>query len=416
MSVRPQIQLPPAKSEAIRLLALAFLEAVHQHKASLGVEMQLDWPEDIMVMHDALSGLLVGQSTIHLKEAGTPARIVVALAASFAQQKTTFTAAPSLEKRPMNELLDVLHTWGANISSGKSPHGWPIQIEPAKLQLVPVSMAMGRSSQFASALALLAFGLQQPLSITWNDQAVSLPYLQLTLALLQARGAKISLQVQQLQVNPGTNFSLNAPIIWENDWSSAVFFAVGRMLLPRVEDVILEGLSINSRHPDRKILDLLADFGLKAVQEGYNLRLTRNGVPFQVKKNYWLKDCPDLVPAWAVFLALTADRPVRLFGVGHLAHKESNRLDTLNLNLQALGSALKPEGDDAWLYPRSGPLPQSFNIQTAHDHRMLMAFAPLSLLGVKVSADDFECVRKSFPFFHREWAKLCPQWLATPSE
>ncbi len=410
------IQLPPAKSEAIRALSFDFLDANTAGETALSHKLQLHWPEDMLVMHQALQGLLQGQSILHLKEAGTPARIILALASAFARNTTTLTAADSLERRPFAELIQVLRQWGANISLSASSTGWPMTIQPAELTLTPVTMSMGRSSQFASALALLAFGLQQPLDLQWHDEPVSLSYLALTLSMIQERGLEVNLRPNQLTVQPSRSNPIHSTSVWSSDWSSAAFFAVARMWLPKEQDLLLEGLTLESQHPDRKILDWLADFGLQASQEPDGLRLSRREAALVPPSSYDLKNCPDLVPAFAVFLAVTARQPILLSGVGHLAHKESNRLVAIHQNLQLIGGKLIPEGEDAWLHPCTGPLPSTLNILTAHDHRILMAFAPLSLLGIILQPDDMSCVRKSFPFFHREWAKLCPQWQATPSE
>ncbi len=411
-----EIQLPPSKSLAIRALALEYIKAVEIGAQELSTSFNSNWPDDVQVMHRGAEGLLQQSDEIFLQEAGTPARVLLALAAATTRKRVLFHALNSLQKRPFDELFEALEAFGANITLSNTSYGWPVSIEPSSLQLRPVSLAMDRSSQFASALCLLSYALRQPLELRFTTPAVSTTYLRMTLDMLKEVGVEVHWNDSGLRLQHQKEIVREKVKDWPADWSSAVFFCAARIFLPTHQDLMIQGLEEPESQPDGAILSLLKPLGLVASVSSFGILLQLDEVNVQGKEfNFNLTDCPDLVPALVMAYALKGAH-LTLSGVSHLVHKESNRLQLLQANLKALGGNLLVEHEKVMVKPCSNPLPASVSFVTGGDHRILMAMALVSLLNVQVNANEPHCVTKSFPYFHREWAKLCPLWLETLSE
>jgi 3-phosphoshikimate 1-carboxyvinyltransferase len=261
-----------------------------------------------------------------------------------------------------------------------------------------VEVAGGSSSQFASALLLVGSSLERGLDLTIEPPAVSLPYVDVTERVVSEFGVAVRRDGLRWEVRPGGHAGREITI--EGDWSSASYLLAAAAITGG--RVVVTGLSPASAQADRRLLSILRDMGCEiVVSEGAT---EVRGGPRWPGFDLDLGDAPDLVPTVAA-LAAFGTGGSRIRGVGHLRHKESDRLDRIAANLTAIGRPASVVDDRIEIAPPSGPLHGAM-IRTASDHRIAMAFAVVGLAVDDVSIDDASCVAKSWPGFWDELAKL----------
>jgi 3-phosphoshikimate 1-carboxyvinyltransferase len=339
-------------------------------------------------------GRIPGGGTIALAESGTSYRLLTAVAA-LGGTPTLLDGSERLRQRPGAELFAALRDLGAAVEAAGPWGGLPVRAGGPKPRGGAVSVAAGRSSQFASALLLIGPCLEGGLDLTLEPPAVSLPYVHLTVSVLRAFGARVrSGGDLRFRVDPGGLRGREYRI--EGDHSSASYpLAAAALCGGRVR---VAGLDAGSVQADAAFLDMLRSLGCRVRETGGGVEVTGSGaIPgFDLDAGH----CPDLVPTLAV-LALFADGPCRVRGVPHLRFKESDRLAVLAENLNRLGRAAAVEGDSLRIDGGEGAL-RPATIRTASDHRIAMAFAVAGLrTGLEV--DDADCVSKSYPGF---WSDL----------
>ena len=258
----------------------------------------------------------------------------------------------------------------------------------------------GRSSQFTSALLLIGSRLPGGLEIVLAPPAVSLPYVEVTVRVLREFGVRIE-RTGELRWRVSEGGYRGREFRVEGDHSSASYFlAAAAILGGRVR---AEGLDPDSAQPDARLQRILHDLGCRVRSGPDWVEIEGSGRirPFDLD----LSDAPDLVPTLAV-LALFADGPSAMRGVGHLRIKESDRLETLAGNLRRLGRDASTTEDALLVGPDSSRRPKGAMIETASDHRMAMAFAIAGLRIPGVTIDDADCVAKSNPDFWKDFSRL----------
>lgn len=375
-------------------------------------------PEDLRALQTALQMATKGETEICVQESGTAMRFMLAYLAATVQCPTRLVGTGRQHERPIAPLVDALRQLGAEISYLEREGYPPLLIAPAKLQAKHITLDARQSSQYLSALLLIAPLLRgdsyeiAPL----GGVVASLPYAHMTIKEMrdvgfvwQQIGDIFSYQVASLP-------RISCAPLTEADWSAASYAYLLMSLLSRdfvgyTTELYLPGLSLCSAQGDRELLlRLYEDLGITSVQGKQGLALSlselRASGPIEL-------DCsatPDLVPALvASFVGMGCSFTLR--GVAHLRIKESNRLEALAQELAKLGLILEIGADSiSW---ESVPLvskgtDEVLVLDPHKDHRIAMALSPLMarLNPPGVLVLDAECVAKSYPAYWQEIAKL----------
>jgi 3-phosphoshikimate 1-carboxyvinyltransferase len=365
--------------------------------ARLGVEIRSS-PNRWAI--EGCGGRLPGGGSLFLGESGTSMRFLTAVAALGATP-SVLDGAPRLRERPMRELAVALQTLGGSVELAADRPGLPLRAGGIEARGGAVRVRAARSSQFASALLLIAPRLPEGVELTLEPPAVSLPYVDVTARVLSEFGVQVEHEAP-LSWRVGPQDYAGREYTVEGDHSSASYFLAAAALLGG--RVRMLGLRPQSAQADARFCGILQDMGC-GVDSGEDwIEVQGHGevTPFDLD----MGEAPDLVPTMAV-LALFASGPCVMRGVAHLRHKESDRLEVLAENLRRLGRDAIAEEDRLVVGPAPARL-HGTTVVTASDHRMAMAFAVAGLRLKGVSVDDAGCVAKSNPDFWQQFAGLEP--------
>jgi 3-phosphoshikimate 1-carboxyvinyltransferase len=260
------------------------------------------------------------------------------------------------------------------------------------------------SSQFISALCLIAPTLPNGLSLEIQKDIVSLSYIEMTLKLMAQFGIQSSFNHNCIHISPQSYPARSMNI--ESDWSSACFFYAMAMVSNNSE-MQLRFLEPDSLQGDAFIYTLAEDFGIQSVFGDDHVLITKNHtVPLNSEEIYDLSSYPDLAIPLIVACAIKFPQ-VRFTGLGHLRYKESDRLQALQVELRKMGIILQ-EDHEVLSIDNSNYLPsrQRIELDTYHDHRLAMAFCLFALEGYAVVLNDAACVKKSFPGYFEQLQKI----------
>jgi 3-phosphoshikimate 1-carboxyvinyltransferase len=323
---------------------------------------------------------------------GTTLRLLASVAA-LADGRVTLTGSARMQERPVGPLGTALEALGATVRYPGAGGVPPIEVE-GPLRGGEVAVDGGVSSQFASSLLLAAPLMPEGLVLRLASPPVSRSYLDLTVGVMAAFGADVDrLGYERFAVRPGAYTGTAYAV--EGDWSSASYlFALAAALGGRVT---VRNLDLASAQGDRRFVRALAAMGCNVSSGPGGVTVERDG-PLH-GTDCEMSSAPDTVQTLAVIAAL-AEGPTRITGVGHLRHKESDRLAVTADRLRTLGASAEVEEDA--LTVRPGPL-HGGSIEPAGDHRTAMAFAVLGLAIGGVTIEDPRCVAKSWPGF---WSTL----------
>lgn len=380
------VRLPLSKSVAARLLVL---DALTPGAAPVRSDRLPDCT-DTRVLAGALA---VRSGTVDVADCGTAARFLTAFFAATPGADVLLTGSPRMCARPVAPLVEALRGLGADITCQGAPGHLPLRIRGAALRGGDIALDASASSQFASALAMIAPLCPGGLNIALGGEIASMPYLRMTMRMMEARGIDVDLAGYTLRVGPGPY--RDAPQEAEPDWSAAAFWysiaavTAGWVTLPGMSLPSLQGDSVLASVGDR--FGVLTEFS----DEGAQLSATPD---LYSRLDIDMADYPDLVPPLAVTAYLTGI-PFRFTGVANLRHKESDRLEALCEGLRACG-CLPDSGDDwlGWEGERT-PLPEIPCINPRADHRIAMAFAAAAVYIPGIIIRDTEAAAKSYPGF-----------------
>lgn len=341
------------------------------------------------------AGAIPGGGTLALGESGSSLRFLLAVAA-LGRAASSLDGSPRLRERPIAELALALVGLGAAVD--------PVGSLPMRAGGSPpgggsVRLAGNRSSQFASALLLVGARMPQGIDLALEAGAVSLPYVELTAEMLRGFGVRVERpEPLRFRVHPGAYRGRDVRV--EGDHSSASYPLAAAAIVGGT--VRVENLDPASLQPDARLGGLLEQLGcaLRRGDDWIEVSATGRIPGFDVD----LADAPDLVPTMAA-IALFAEGPCVLRGIGHLRLKESDRLDVLARNLAHLGRPARA-GVDLLEIERSSNLLRGGTITTVSDHRIAMAFAVAGLRLAGIVLDDPACVSKSNPHFWDDFRKL----------
>jgi 3-phosphoshikimate 1-carboxyvinyltransferase len=329
------------------------------------------------------------------RESGTTLRLLTPVCGTLAGP-ITLTGGPSLSRRPVGPLVDALTQLGVDT---KSAEGYPPVTVHGEGR-VPGGSATIRgdvSSQFVSALLMVAPTAERDTEIVVTNPLESRPYVRMTMDAMRLHGVEAQASADMSRFAAPQAGYRPAEVEVEGDWSSAApLLAAGAM----GGDVAVKGLSPRSSQADTAILGVLGDMGAELHIGGDNVRAVESRLS---ATNMDLSDCPDLFPVVSA-LAAAARGVSSLSGLRRLRLKESDRLQAMMLGLGRMGASLRLEGER--LLIRGGSL-KGAEVDPRGDHRIAMAFAALALAAEGTTViHDAECVSKSYPGFWRDMARL----------
>lgn len=377
------VRLPLSKSISARALIMAALGST--------VPAEIADCQDTAVLAEALAS---DAADINVGAAGTAMRFLTAYYAAVPGRKIVLDGSDRMRERPVGPLVDALRKLGAEIEYMSKDGYPPLSITGHKLAGGEVVIDATLSSQFVSALLMTAPAMERPLTLRMSGDAVSTPYINMTVAMMRDRGIKVESDRDCIVVTPGVYTPCDVPV--ERDWSAAAFWY--EIAAVTAGWVTLEGLSADSIQGDRRLAEIFPRLGVltEAGDEGIELSATPD---LYSRIDLDMSDTPDLVPAVAV-TACAVGLPFRLTGVANLAVKETDRLEALCHELLKLGCVVEREGASAIVWEgRRLPIASLPEIDTYGDHRMAMAFAPLAVYIPGIIIRDIEVVEKSYPEF-----------------
>ncbi|MFI5134312.1 MAG: 3-phosphoshikimate 1-carboxyvinyltransferase [Chitinophagales bacterium] len=330
------------------------------------------------------------QSTLDAEDAGTTFRFLTAYLA-FRKGEWILTGSERMQQRPIGGLVNALRFLGAEISYLKKENFPPLKIIGGKLSGDHVKISAGISSQFVSALLMIAPLLQYGLTIELEGKIVSEPYISMTLSLMNYFGVNHEHHGNMIRVSPQRYKPKD--IFIESDWSAASYYYEMATFADEV-NLELNGLLQDSFQGDAILVSLMKSFGVATEFHHESLTLSKKQINSSSENHFDLSNYPDLAPAlFAVAAGMSA--PISFSGLEHLAYKESHREHALQTELGKCGiEVVNKNGAITVSGKFSATSPQ---FKTYNDHRLAMAFAPLALVCNEVLIEDPMVVNKSYP-------------------
>ena len=324
--------------------------------------------------------------------AGTTSRFLTALCALRIGQTTIDGYAP-LRKRPMTGLHDALSSLGVSVKSLDIAGHLPVSVQRGSSWQARIAIDSTTSSQFTSALMMIAPYLPSGLEIELRGEVISRGYLDMTVAVMRAFGAQTEIAGNVIWVSPGVYTGVDFAV--EPDASSASYpSAIAAITGSRVT---IAGLSRNSLQRDVEFFDVLSRMGCEVRQQPGGISITRD--PAQQLRGIAvdMSQISDCVPTLAV-VALFADSPTTISGVGFIRAKESDRIGDLALELRKLGAQIDEHADGFTVTPVAL---HGASLATHEDHRLAMAFAIAKLRIGGIEVQNPEVVSKSWPDYFK---------------
>ncbi|HIA72320.1 MAG TPA: 3-phosphoshikimate 1-carboxyvinyltransferase [Phycisphaerales bacterium] len=381
----------PLKCDDTNVLATAF------SKVGVGVK----WSPNKLILH-GVDGKPPHGASVNLGIGGTPSRFMIA-AGALAKAPVTVDGDGQLRTRPIGELVQLMQSLGATFDGDMLP----IQVDGSQFHGGEIDVPITKSSQFISALMLIAPFVDGGITLNCKTPVTSSTYIDLTVNILRTFGVDV------VEVESGEVRSISVPqtrvthreLEIEPDASSAIYFAAVAALHDGLS-VTLEGLKLDSLQPDMEAIRLLGTIGAEVVEVENGIKVTGTGII----KSFGDLDAsgfPDASLCLASVAAF-ADSPSRIYGLETLPLKESDRIEVMARSLAKVGCGVASSDTDI----RITPLKQNVKVKTStaidpiDDHRIAMAMAVVGTKRGGVSIVNPKCVSKSYPSFWTELRKV----------
>ena len=377
--------LSDGKSIVKNVLNSSDIKATISACNAFGVEVHED--NDIITIRNTIGSTVQG-SMIDAQNSGTTIRIAIAIAA-LSGGNTMLTGDESLKKRPMQPILDSLQTLGV---SSESDGGLPPITIKGKIKGNEVNIDGKISSQFISALLIIAPRLENGLIINIQGELVSKPYIELTIAIMKEFGVIVNSEIPykkyvvKHQIYKPTTFTV------PSDFSNLALLLASNVLLG-------DGLEIeislgNLPQGDEAIIDILEELGVNVTLNG-NI-ITTKSPKMLTGGRFDLSNTPDLLPALAI-LSLKSSEPIEIFNVKHARYKETDRIAIISRELKKIGIVVEEHEDGMKL--TSNETLSSGELNSENDHRLFMAFSIAAMYIGDCTVTDPDSVQISYPNF-----------------
>lgn len=391
--VSGEISISGSKSQSNRLLVLNALFGNSIHLKNISNS------EDTLLIQKALSSL---SQEIDVHHAGTAMRFLTAYFAIQEGKEVILTGSERMKQRPIGILATALQDLGAEISYLKKQGFPPLKVEGKKIEKDFVELNAGVSSQFITALTLIAPKLPNGLKIQLTGKITSLPYLEMTLSVLEQLGIDVKMKGNLIQIAPIPEI-LHQEFTIESDWSSASYFYSIAALAKNAE-IRINSFRENSVQGDSEVIKIYREyFGVETKFEGSKILLTK--IPSKEPKtiDLDLNHTPDIAQTIAATCAGLKIK-CKLTGLETLKVKETDRLVALQNELKKLGAhtIITHNSLEIIGFFQYSETPR---IKTYNDHRMAMSFAPLAMIQ-NMEIENPGIVKKSYPNFWEDLTKI----------
>lgn len=384
-TLNSSIKITGSKSETNRLLLLQALFS------NINIE-NLSNSDDAEVM---AKGLKTSNGEVDIHHAGTAMRFLTSYFASQAGKEVVLTGSKRMQERPIKILVDALRELGADIEYQNNEGYPPLKIKGKKLQKNKVSLPADISSQYISSLLLIAPSLENGIELHLEGKITSIPYIKMTLALLNEAGISTNFKANKIKVAPKTT-NKTATFIVESDWSAASYFYSIVALSDVGSTIKLSAYKKNSLQGDSVLSTIYNEFGVATEFLENSILLKKIAKVKVTNVNIALENAPDIAQTIAV-TCLGLGIGCHLTGLHTLPIKETDRLAAMKQELEKLGAKVSLTSESLTLEPCKD-LIKDCAIDTYNDHRMAMAFAPIAL-KTDIFINDAEVVSKSYPDF-----------------
>jgi 3-phosphoshikimate 1-carboxyvinyltransferase len=390
-----KITITGSKSESNRVLILQtlFNELIIENISN---------SDDTQVLQKALASK---DEVIDVHHAGTAMRFLTAYLSIQENKTSVLTGSSRMQERPIGVLVDALRNLGADISYKENEGFPPLLIKGKALEVNKVNLKADVSSQYISALLLIAPVLKNGLKLILNGKITSIPYINMTLSLLNELGIKTEFIDNVIKVEPlkgSVELLENKVFVVESDWSSASYYYSIVALSEIGTTIQLSSYKESSLQGDSNLVEIYKEFGVTTKFKDNSLHLTKT-YSGRGDKSFNLNNSPDIaqtIVVTAFAMGLSCD----LYGLHTLKIKETDRLEALKTELTKFGAEVSVTNDSLHLKSTSN-IKQGVCVDTYQDHRMAMAFAPLAL-KTNLTIKESEVVSKSYPEFWNDLKTL----------
>ncbi|WP_242130614.1 3-phosphoshikimate 1-carboxyvinyltransferase [Aestuariivivens marinum] len=391
---KSEITITGSKSESNRLL---LLQALYPELKLNNVSNS----DDSNLMTNALSS---DAEIVDIHHAGTAMRFLTAYFSIQECREVVLTGSKRMKERPIKILVEALQELGADIAYEENEGYPPIRIKGKKLTKNKVSLRANVSSQYISALLLIASRLENGIQLHLEGEITSVPYIKMTLALLDVLGIENTFIGNTITVKPKTESPEPKTLTVESDWSSASYYFSIVALCDVGTEITLSSYKANSLQGDSALIEFYKHFGVETIYGNNTIKLKKvSEVNKEQTIAFDLTESPDIAQTISVTcfaLGITCN----LTGLHTLKIKETDRLVALKAEIEKLGGVVKIT-DKSLHLSASEHINEMVAIDTYNDHRMAMAFAPLAL-KVPIIINDAMVVSKSYPTFWEDLQTL----------
>ena len=387
-------EISGSKSESNRLLILNSIYG------NLKID-NLSNSDDTVILDKYITNL---ESHIDVHHAGTAMRFLTALLAIKSNKKFVITGSQRMKERPIKILVQALNKLGANISYFDKKGFPPLIIKGQEIVGGEISLSSNISSQYISALMLIAPILKNGLLINLEGKITSKPYLEMTLAILKKIGINCYFKNNIISIEHCSKIN-NSAISIESDWSSVSYF-YSIVALSNAAELNIGTFYKSSIQGDVKLYEIYAKLGVETKFIKSSSRILIKKINDFIKPDHIdldLTENPDIAQTIAVTcfgLGISCD----LFGLHTLKIKETDRLEALKIELSKLGANVKVTNNSFHL-ASTYSINNGISIETYNDHRMAMAFAPLALM-TPIIINNPDVVTKSYKDFWKDLKSL----------
>lgn len=389
-----EVELPASKSISNRALIINALSCSPYPVKNLSES------DDTQILDKILNS---NDSVFDVGHAGTAMRFLTAYLSGI-EGKWEITGSERMQQRPIGILVEALRKLGANIEYTAKTGFPPLRICGTKLKGAVIELDGSVSSQYISALLLIAPCVRNGVTLLIRNRLTSRPYVEMTLKLMKSFGIQYMWNENRIVV-PEQDYA-PAPFSVEADWSSASYWYEILTLCERGE-VFLKGLQFSGVQGDEAIAAWFSQLGIESKAETGGVRISKKESGIPTCMNIDFSETPDMTQTMAA-LCVALKIPFSFSGLETLKIKETDRIKALQTELLKFGAKLtEPNaGELHWDgIVHSQFVQQNPIIETYNDHRMALAFAPLALAGKTIAIENPAVISKSYPGFWRDLVK-----------
>ena len=380
-----KITISGSKSESNRLLILQKLFP------EISIENISDSDDSVHLKH----ALSTKETLIDIGHAGTAMRFLIGYFASKQNSEVVLTGSERMQQRPIGVLVEALKDLGAEISHEAKEGYPPVRIKGKAITKDNVQINGNVSSQYISSLILMGTHLEKGLTIELIGKITSIPYIEMTLSLLNQLGIETHFEGNTIKVLPAKQLQKQTVVV-ESDWSSASYFYSVAAFSEVGSAIQLSAYKKESLQGDSCLAEIYTHFGVETIFDQNTIILKKVREPNMGLLTLDLKNAPDIAQTIAV-TCFGLGIACHLTGLHTLKIKETDRLEALEAELKKLGAVIAITNESLSL-SISEVMNTNVAIKTYNDHRMAMAFAPLAF-KVPIAILNAEVVSKSYQKF-----------------